>query len=78
MTPRRALLAAAVTAAAFAPAPAAVATCHYCALPVECDAAPCDRVYELLDAAPNAPHAESSHTICHTIEDAAPWLVACH
>jgi len=64
MTFPRTLLAGAV-AAALAPAPAAVATCHACVLPVDCEAA-CDPLYDVLSTVESR-DAVDTHTIEHTI-----------
>lgn len=65
MTIRRTLLAAALTAAALAPAPAASATCHTCFLAVPCGTA-CDVLYDVLGGVESR-DAVDVHTVEHTI-----------
>lgn len=70
----RTLLAGALAAAAFATAAPAQATTHPpCAFhPI------CDKIDAILHGASVKVTTEESHTICHRIEERAPWLVYCH
>ena len=78
MTPRRALVAAALGAATLVPAPAAVASCHACFAPVDCAEAVCEPLYEALAGVESRESHNAVHTACQAVEDVAPWLVACH
>ena len=77
----RLLAAVTVAAAALVPAPTAVATCHICFAPVDCDAA-CDPLYDVLSAVESAAPASRAstldHTACDLVADTTRLNMDCH